>query len=131
MNITDPIADMLTRIRNASSAGLKYAVIPASSQKIEITKILESEGFIRGFRLVRDGRQGKIKIALKYNLAGAPVIQGIRRASTPGCRVYATVERLSRRHARGIAVVSTSKGVMSDANAKAQNVGGELIAYVW
>jgi small subunit ribosomal protein S8 len=131
MNITDPIADMLTRIRNASSGGLKYAVIPASGQKIEITKILESEGFIRGFRLVRDGRQGKIKIALKYTMAGEPVIQGIRRVSTPGCRRYATVESLSRRHARGIAVISTSKGMMTDSGAKAQNVGGELIAYVW
>ncbi len=131
MNMTDPIADMLTRIRNASSAGLKYAVIPASGQKIEITKILESEGFIRGFRLVRDGRQGKIKIALKYTVSGASVIQGIRRASTPGCRLYASVENLSRRHVRGVAVVSTSKGVLSDSSAKAQNVGGEVLAYVW
>jgi small subunit ribosomal protein S8 len=128
---TDPVADMLTRIRNASQAGLKYAVIPASSLKIEITKVLESEGFVRGFRLVRDGKQGKIKIALRYTERGEPVIRGIRRASTPGCRVYSSVEKLSRRHALGVAVVSTPKGVLSSENACAQRVGGEVLAYIW
>jgi len=131
MYMTDPIADMLTRIRNASQAGLKYVVIPASGQKIEVTKILEAEGFVRGFRLVRDGRQGNIKIALKYTTTGRPVIQGLRRASSPGRRVYMSIEKLSRRHALGIAVVSTSKGMMSDVAAKNQHVGGEVLAYVW
>jgi small subunit ribosomal protein S8 len=132
MNTTDPIADMLTRIRNASLAGLRYAVIPASKLKIEMTKILESEGFIRGFRLIRDNGQGKIKIAVKYSEAGTPAIRGLSRVSKPGCRVYKNVANLKPvRGGLGIAILSTPKGVLTDATARAEKVGGEVLAQVW
>lgn len=132
MHVTDPIADMLTRVRNASQAGLAYATIPASRMKIEVTRILQEEGFIRGFRLLRDGKQGKIKVALRYAASGESVIHGITRVSTPGRRVYKGVEDLAKTGGRlGIAVVSTPKGVMTDAQACAARVGGEVLAYVW
>lgn len=132
MNITDPIADLLTRIRNAVGAGLKYTTIPASTMKIEITKILEAEGLIRGFRLIKDGKQGKIKIAIKYNDLGQPAIRGLERISSPGCRVYAAVSRLPKvRSGLGFAIVSTSKGILTSRSAKQAGVGGEVLAYVW
>ena len=132
MNVTDPIADLLTRIRNANMAGLKYATIPASTMKIEITKILEAEGLIRGFRLIKDEKQGKIKIAIKYTDVGQPVIRGIVRVSTPGCRVYKGVDKLPRiRGGLGFAILSTSKGLLTSKSAKLENVGGEVLAYVW
>ncbi len=132
MNVTDPIADMLTRVRNASRAGLRYAVIPASKMKIDITKILETEGFVRGFRLIRDNGQGKIKIAMKYTEGGESVIRGIQRVSKPGRRVYKGVAELPKvRGGLGMSIVSTPKGVLTDAAARAERVGGELLAVVW
>lgn len=132
MHVSDPIADMLTRVRNAGQAGLAYATIPASRIKIEVARILQDEGFIRGFRLIRDGKQGKIKLALRFDSQGGPVIRGIKRVSRPGLRVYKSVSDLSKTGGRlGIAVVSTSRGVMTDAQARAANIGGEVLAYVW
>jgi len=132
MYATDPIADMLTRIRNASSAGLKYTTIPASIIKIEITKILETEGLIRGFRLIKDNGQGKIKIAMKYSEVGHPVIRGITRVSTPGCRVYKGVEDLPKiRGGLGFAILTTPKGVLTSKTARRERVGGEVLAYIW
>lgn len=132
MNVTDPIADMLTRVRNASRAGLRYAVVPASKMKIEITKILETEGFVRGFRLIRDDGQGKIKIAIKYSDSGDAVIRGISRISKPGRRVYKPVDKLPKvRGGLGFAILSTPKGVVTDSVARSERVGGEILAYVW
>lgn len=132
MNVTDPVADMLTRVRNASSAGLRYAVVPASKLKIEVTRILEEEGFVRGFRLIRDNGQGKIKIAIKYDAEGQPVIQGLRRVSRPGRRVYAGATKMPAvRDGLGKAIVSTPKGVLTGDRAKSEKVGGEVLAYVW
>lgn len=132
MNATDPIADMLTRIRNASSAGLKYTTIPASIIKIEITKILETEGLIRGFRLIKDNGQGKIKIAMKYSEVGQPVIRGVTRVSKPGCRVYKGVEDLPKiRGGLGFAILTTPKGVLTSKTARRERVGGEVLAYIW
>ncbi len=132
MYTTDPIADMLTRIRNASTAGLKYTTIPASIIKIEITKILETEGLIRGFRLIKDNGQGKIKIAMKYSEAGQPVIRGLTRVSKPGCRIYKGVTDLPKiRGGLGFAILTTPKGVLTSKTARKENVGGEVLAYVW
>jgi len=132
MNVTDPIADLLTRIRNANTAGLKYTTIPASKMKIEITKILEAEGLIRGFRLIKDDKQGKIKIAIKYTELGQPVIRGLVRVSKPGCRVYKGVDEFPKIHSGlGFAIVSTSKGILTSNTAKLEQVGGEVLAYVW
>lgn len=132
MYTTDPIADMLTRIRNASTAGLKYTTIPASIIKIEITKILEAEGLIRGFRLIKDNGQGKIKIAMKYSEAGQPVIRGLTRVSKPGCRIYKGVTDLPKiRGGLGFAILTTPKGVLTSKTARKENVGGEVLAYVW
>lgn len=132
MNVTDPVADMLTRVRNASSAGLRYAVVPASKLKIEVTKILEGEGFIRGFRLIRDNGQGKIKIAIKYDENGDPVIRGLVRVSRPGRRVYAGVEKLPTvRGGLGKAILSTPRGVYTCDMARGERIGGEVLAYVW
>ncbi|MGY3802457.1 30S ribosomal protein S8 [Pigmentibacter ruber] len=132
MYTTDPIADMLTRIRNASTAGLKYTTVPASIIKIEITKILEAEGLIRGFRLIKDNGQGKIKIAMKYTEVGQPVIRGLTRVSKPGCRVYKAVSDLPKiRGGLGFAILTTPKGVLTSRTARKENVGGEVLAYVW
>lgn len=132
MYTTDPVADMLTRVRNSSRAGLRYATVPASKMKIEITKILEAEGFIRGFRLIRDNGQGKIKIAIKYTDSGSAVIKGIERISKPGRRVYRGVEDLGKvKGGLGFAILSTPKGIVTDASARAEKVGGEVLAYVW
>lgn len=128
----DALSDMMTRIRNAGSAGLRYAVVPASKVKVEITKILEDEGFIRGFRLIKDEGQGKIKIAIKYSPNGAHVIKTIHRISKPSCRVYKGVEKLQKvRGGLGIAIVSTSKGIMTDTHARDQKIGGEILAHIW
>jgi len=132
MYLTDPIADMLTRVRNATTAGLKYATVPASRIKIEMTKILEAEGLIRGFRLIKDNGQGKIKIAIKYTESGAPVIRGLVRVSKPGNRVYKKVDQLPRiRGGLGFAIVSTPKGVLTSKAARTERVGGEVLAYIW
>ena len=133
MQITDPIADMLTRIRNANNAKHDTVDVPASNMKKAIAQILLDEGYIKNFQLVNDGAQGVIRISLKYNNPGKEkVITGLRRVSKPGLRVYAGAEELPRvLRGLGIAIVSTSKGIMTDKAARAAHVGGEVLAFVW
>jgi len=131
MQITDPIADMLTRIRNAGAAKHATVEIPASNMKKAIAEILLQEGYIRNFQLIKDGIQGVIKITLKYN-GNERAIAGLRRVSKPGLRVYAGADELPYvLRGLGVAIISTSKGVMTDKNARAANVGGEVLAFVW
>lgn len=132
MHITDPIADMLTRIRNANSARHTTVDIPASNMKKAIAQILLDEGYIKNFQLINDGGQGLIKVTLKYSPNKEQVIKGLRRVSKPGLRVYVGAEDLPRvLKGLGIAIISTSKGVMTDRRARAENVGGEVLAFVW
>lgn len=131
MHITDPIADMLTRIRNASSAKHSTVDVPASNMKKAIAKILLEEGYIKNYQLIDDGTQGIIRITLKYN-GNERAITSLRRVSKPGLRVYAGADELPKvLHGLGIAIVSTSKGVLTDKAARAQHVGGEVLAFVW
>ena len=131
MHITDPIADMLTRIRNANSAKHETVDVPASNMKKSIAQILLDEGYIKNFQIVDDGTQGVIRITLKYN-GNEKVISGLRRVSKPGLRVYAGADELpSVLKGLGIAIVSTSKGVMTDKKARQAHVGGEVLAFVW
>ena len=132
MQITDPVADMLTRIRNANSAKHETVDVPASNLKKDIAKILLDEGYIKSYEIVEDGTQGIIRIQLKYLAGKEKVISGLRRVSKPGLRVYAGADELPRvLHGLGIAIVSTSKGVMTDKAARANHVGGEVLAFVW
>ena len=132
MQITDPIADMLTRIRNASAARHATVDVPASNMKKAIAQILLDEGYIKNFQIVNDGAQGIIKVTLKYTNNKEQVIKGLRRVSKPGLRVYASAEELPKvLKGLGIAIVSTSKGVMTDKKARVENVGGEVLAFVW
>ena len=132
MQITDPIADMLTRIRNANSAKHDTVDVPASNMKKAIAEILLAEGYIKSYQIVDDGTQGIIRIALKYNAGKEKVIQGLRRVSKPGLRVYAGADELPRvLKGLGIAIISTSKGVMTDKKAREAHVGGEVLAFVW
>lgn len=133
MHITDPIADMLTRIRNANNAKHDTVDIPASNMKKAIAQILVDEGYIKAFQLVEDGTQGVIHVTLKYNNPGKEkVISDLRRVSKPGLRVYAGADELPRvLRGLGVAIVSTSKGVMTDKAARAAHVGGEVLAFVW
>ena len=132
MHITDPIADMLTRIRNAGSAKHETVDIPASKMKKAIAEILLNEGYIKSFQIVEDGTQGVIRITLKYLAGKEKVISGLRRVSKPGLRVYVGADELPRvLRGLGIAIVSTSKGVMTDKAARAAHVGGEVLAFVW
>jgi small subunit ribosomal protein S8 len=132
MQISDTIADLLTRIRNASTAKHATVDIPASNVKKAITQILADEGYIKGFQIVDDGKQGIIRVTLKYTDSRTPVITGLRRVSKPGLRIYASCEDMPKvRKGLGIAIVSTSKGIMTDKKARALNVGGEVLAYVW
>ncbi len=132
MQITDPIADMLTRIRNANSAKHDTVDVPASNMKKSIAQILLDEGYIKSFQLVDDGTQGVIRIALKYSGNKEKVIIGLRRVSKPGLRVYAGADELPRvLKGLGIAIISTSKGVMTDKSARAAHVGGEVLAFIW
>ena len=132
MHITDTIADMLTRIRNANSAKHDTVDIPASKMKIAIAKILLDEGYIKGYTVVEDGKQGVIRITLKYAPSGERVISGLKRVSKPGLRYYKGADEMPRvLKGLGIAIVSTSKGVMTDKEARKQNVGGEVLAFVW
>ncbi len=132
MHITDPIADMLTRIRNANSAKHETVDVPASNMKKSIAQILLDEGYIKSFQLIDDGTQGVIRITLKYNAGKHAVISGLRRVSKPGLRVYAGADELPRvLRGLGIAIISTSKGVMTDKAARAAHVGGEVLAFVW
>ncbi len=131
MHITDPIADMLTRIRNANSARHETVDVPASNMKKSIAQILLDEGYIKSYQIVDDGVQGVIRIALKYN-GKDKVITGLRRVSKPGLRVYVGADELPRvLRGLGVAIVSTSKGVMTDKAARAAHVGGEVLAFVW
>ena len=132
MQITDTIADILTRIRNASSAKHATVDVPASNVKKPITQILLDEGYIKSFQVVEDGKQGIIRITLKYTDSKAPVITGLRRVSKPGLRIYSSCADMPKvRKGLGIAIVSTSKGIMTDKKARELNVGGEVLAYVW
>ena len=132
MNITDPIADMLTRIRNANSAKHKTVDIPASKMKVGIAEILLNEGYIKSYEEIQDNIQGVIRITIKYDEKGNRVIDGLRRISKPGLRVYANSEELPRvLNGLGIAIISTSKGLKTDKQARELGVGGEVLAYVW
>ena len=132
MQITDPVADMLTRIRNANSAKHDTVDVPASNLKKAIAQILLDEGYIKSFQIVEDGTQGIIRITLKYLAGKEKVISGLRRVSKPGLRVYAGADELPRvLKGLGIAIISTSKGVMTDKAARANHVGGEVLAFVW
>ena len=132
MQITDPVADMLTRIRNANSAKHDTVDVPASNLKKAIAQILLDEGFIKSVDLVEDGVQGAIKIGLKYDANRKSVITGLKRISKPGLRVYAKSEELPKvLGGLGIAIISTSKGVMTDKKARELHVGGEVLAFVW
>lgn len=131
MQITDPIADMLTRIRNAANARHATVDVPASSMKKSIAQILLDEGYIKSFQIVDNGTQGIIRITLKYN-GTEKVISGLRRVSKPGLRVYAGADELPQViKGLGIAIISTSKGVMTDRRARKEHVGGEVLAFVW
>ena len=132
MQITDTIADLLTRIRNANSAKHATVDVPASNVKKAITQILADEGYVMGFQLIEDGKQGVIRITLKYGDNKSPVITGLRRVSKPGLRIYASCADMPKvRKGLGIAIVSTSKGIVTDKKARELNVGGEVLAYIW
>ena len=132
MQITDPVADMLTRIRNANTAKHETVDIPASNLKKSIAQILLDEGYIKSFQIIDDGTQGVIRVTMKYNANKEKVISGLRRVSKPGLRVYAGADELPKvLKGLGIAIISTSKGVMTDKAARASHVGGEVLAFVW
>ena len=132
MQITDTIADMLTRIRNANSAKHDTVDIPASNMKKAIAQILLDEGYIKSFNVIEDEKQGVIRITLKYGPNKAQVISGLRRVSKPGLRIYTSCEDMPRvMRGLGVAIVSTSKGVMTDRQARKENVGGEVLAFIW
>ena len=132
MQISDVIADMLTRIRNANDAKHESVDIPASNLKKAIAQILLDEGYINGFTVVDDGKQGVIKIALKYGPNKSQIITGLRRVSKPGLRIYSNVEDMPKvMRGLGIAILSTSKGIMTDKQARRENVGGEVLAFIW
>lgn len=132
MQVTDTIADLLTRIRNASAAKHDVVEIPASKMKTAIVQILFDEGYIRKFMVLEDGKQGVIKVFLKYTEDKSSVIKGLKRVSKPGLRIYSNVEDMPRvMKGLGIALISTSKGIMTDRRARKENVGGEVLAFVW
>ena len=132
MQITDTIADLLTRIRNAQSAKHDTVDIPASNMKKAICQILVDEGYVKSFTVTEDGKQGVIRMTLKYGANKAPVITGLRRVSKPGLRIYSNCEDMPKvMKGLGVAIVSTSKGVMTDKKARRENVGGEVLAFVW
>ncbi|MCI5947406.1 MAG: 30S ribosomal protein S8 [Oscillospiraceae bacterium] len=132
MQITDSIADMLTRIRNANSAKHDTVQIPASNIKKAIAQILVDEGYVKSFKVIEDGKQGVIEIALKYGPNKSQVITGLRRVSKPGLRIYSNCDDMPRvQNGLGIVILSTSKGIMTDKDARKANVGGEVLAYIW
>ena len=131
MQISDVIADMLTRIRNANSARHETVDIPASNMKKAIADILVEEGYVKGYQVIEDGKQGIIRITLKY-IGKKQVIQGLRRVSKPGLRIYSGCEDMPKvMNGLGVAIVSTSKGIMTDKKARKENVGGEILAFIW
>lgn len=132
MQITDTIADLLTRIRNASSAKHATVEIPASNMKKAICQILKDEGYVKNFTVAADGKQGIIKVELKYTEDHTPVITGLKRVSKPGLRIYSSAEELPRvMKGLGVAIISTSHGVMADREARKANIGGEVLAFIW
>jgi len=132
MGVTDPIADMLTRLRNGSKAGKKWVDIPASKLKKELARILAEEHFIEKYHVVDDNRSGEIRVFLRYDKDDRPTISGLKRISKPGLRTYISSDKLPRvQNGLGIAVVSTSGGLMTDRDARKKGVGGEIICYVW
>jgi small subunit ribosomal protein S8 len=132
MTMTDPISDFLTRVRNAVQAGKDRCDVPASKLKLELSKILQDEGFIRTFKVLEEGPQGTLRIYLRYSTEGEPAIHGLQRISRPGLRVYRGTSKLPQvRGGIGVAVVSTSKGLMSDARARELRLGGEVMCRVW
>ena len=132
MQITDTIADLLTRIRNASSAKHDSVEIPASNMKKAIVQILVDEGYVKSYTVVEDGKQGVIKVVLKYSEGKMPVIKGLRRVSKPGLRIYSNAQELPRvMKGLGVAIISTSKGIMTDRQARSETLGGEVLAFVW
>ena len=132
MQMTDVVADMLTRIRNANDAKHETVDIPASNMKKAIAQILLDEGYIKGFKVTDDGKQGIITVTLKYGEGKQKIIRGIKRVSKPGLRIYAASQELPKvRNGLGIAIISTSRGIMTDKTARKENVGGEVLAFVW
>ena len=132
MQMSDVIADMLTRIRNASNAKHETVDIPASNMKKAIAQILLDEGYVKSFQVIDDDKQGVIRVTLKYGDNKTPVITGLRRVSKPGLRIYTNCEEMPKvMNGLGIAIVSTSKGIMTDKKARRENVGGEILAFVW
>lgn len=132
MSMTDPIADMLTRIRNANQAQLERVDIPASRLKVELAKVLKAEGFIRGYKLVDDSKQGILRVYLKFGPGNERVIQGIRRVSRPGLRIYRKAAQIPRVFSgMGVAILSTSQGLMTGKAARERSMGGEVLCYVW
>ncbi len=132
MQITDPIADLLTRIRNANSSKHETVDVPASNMKKAIVDILDKEGYIKSYKVIEDGKQGVIRINLKYGPNHEKVISGLKRVSKPGLRFYAGADELPRvLKGMGIAIVSTSKGIMTDKQARKANIGGEVLAFIW
>ena len=132
MNTTDPIADMLTRIRNANSSKFKTVDIPASKMKKSIAEILFNEGYIKSYEEIKNDNQGIIRVSLKYTEKGKKIISGLRRISKPGLRIYAAKDELPKvLNGLGIALISTSKGIMTDKKARELGIGGEILAYIW
>lgn len=132
MGMTDPIADLLTRIRNANDAKHSTVEIPASNLKYEIANILKEEGFVRNVDYIKDAKQGTVRINLKYGSNGEKIITGLKRISKPGLRIYAKADEVPKvLNGLGIALISTSEGVVTDKVARAKNIGGEVLAYVW
>lgn len=132
MSMTDPIADMLTRIRNANQAVLERVDIPASRLKVELAKILKAEGFIRAFKLIDDNKQGVLRVYLRFGPGNERVIQGIRRVSRPGLRVYRKASRVPNvMSGMGVAIMSTPQGLMTGKSAQERSMGGEVLCYVW
>ena len=132
MTLSDPIADMLTRIRNANTVKHETVDVPASNIKKEIARILLEEGFVKGYDVIEDGKQGIIRLQLKYGIEGERVISGLKRISKPGMRVYSSKDEIPKvLNGLGVAIMSTSKGILTDKEARKENVGGEVICYVW
>ena len=132
MGMTDPIADMLTRIRNAITASYNTVDIPVSKTKINIAKVLRSEGFIKNYKIITDGKHRSIRVFLKYDGQGVSVIENLKRVSRPGCRVYSKADRIPKvLNGYGVNILSTSKGVITDKQAEKMGVGGEVICSIW
>ena len=132
MSMTDPVADMLTRIRNAMKAAHELVTIPSSKLKINLANVLKSEGYIKNLRIISDGRHRYIRVFLKFDKNGVPVIEGLKRISKPSCRVYAGYNEIPEvLNGYGVNIVSTSKGIMTDREAREQKAGGEILCAVW